>query len=254
MTKFEVSGILQLAHDFGGHYAHTLTMKKLSKYWWPDMSKDCYKYILGCSECAEHGTKRKSETQSPIYIDQPNVLQSMDFIGPFPDCDLTIDEILNQSYPHLHLKRDRWTVITPESFESNTVDAPRNPRGFTTFSHVLLVVDYFTKFVYAFTTIGDNSDEVVRCLTWLFSLKGSPIAIYTDPGPHFESSKTQKFLNSFNVLWIPSPVGAKKATGMAEKCNNLLQRVMKKISQGNCQWPLILQESVFEMTDDGSSQ
>lgn len=203
VTKSEVAEILQLAHDFGGHYVHTLTMKKLSKYWWPDKSKNCYKYILGCLECAEHGTKRRSETKSPVYVDQPNVLMGMDFIGPFPNSDLTIDEILNLSYPHVHIKRNKWTVLTPESFETNNVDVPRNPRVFATFSYVLLVVDYFTKFVNAFATVGDDSDEVIRCHTWLFNLKGSPIAMYTDPSPHFESAKTQRFLTSFNVLWTP---------------------------------------------------
>ncbi|KAI6248803.1 hypothetical protein HI914_02681 [Erysiphe necator] len=85
VTKSEVAEILQLAHDFGGHYVHTLTMKKLSKYWWPDKSKNCYKYILGCLECAEHGTKRRSETQSPVYVDQPNVLMdSQSVISPPP--------------------------------------------------------------------------------------------------------------------------------------------------------------------------
>lgn len=77
---------------------------------------------------------------------------------------------------------------------------PRNPTGFATFSHFLLVLNYFTKIVYAFATVGDDSDEVVRCLTWVFNVKGSPIAIYSDPGPHFESAKTRRFLTSFNVL------------------------------------------------------
>jgi hypothetical protein len=49
-----------------------------------------------------------------------------------------------------------------------------------------------------------------------------------------------------NTLWIASPVAAKKATGMVEKANNLIQRVLKKERLGT-KWPLRVQSAAFEL-------
>jgi transposase InsO family protein len=69
---------------------------------------------------------------------------------------------------------------------------------------------------------------VIRYVLWLISYYGALVAFYTDEGSHFVRQKIRDFLNTNSIKWIPAPVGAKKATGMVEMCNNLFEKVAKK--------------------------
>jgi hypothetical protein len=135
----------------------------------------------------------------------------MDFIGPFPLTELTTKEWLRISWPGIeHFNSQGFTIDTSAL------------QTIKTFTHILLIVDYFSRFVWAFPTCGDTQDEVVQCLSWLLPITGNPVGVYLDKGGHFSGQKTQLFLKDQGILWIPSPVSAKKATGMAEKSNDLL--------------------------------
>jgi transposase InsO family protein len=67
--------------------------------------------------------------------------------------------------------------------------------------------------------------------------------IYTDAGKHFTGRKTQDWLWEYGTVWIAAPAAAKKAVGLVEKCNDLLQHILKKISTNPYDWPLFVQES-----------
>ena len=93
--------------------------------------------------------------------------------------------------------------------------------------YVLIVVDYFSRFVWAYLCTTDNQAETIKSLEDLFSREGTPVGIYSDPGPHFGKA-TQDFATGRGVTWVISPSGAKKSTGMVEKANDLFQRILKK--------------------------
>jgi transposase InsO family protein len=151
----------------------------------------------------------------------------MDFIGPFPETELSIHDWLTISWPGIeHFDKKGFTIEVDQS------------RTEVKFTHILLIVDYFSRFVWAFPTCGDNQDKVIHCLSWLLPITGNPIGIYVDKGHHFSSGKTQLFLSEQSILWIPSPVSAKKAIGIAEKSNDLLQCILKKVRIRRTRWPL----------------
>lgn len=93
--------------------------------------------------------------------------------------------------------------------------------------HILIIVDYFSRFVWAYPSHTDDQDEVIRVLTDLFEREGEPIGIYADAGPHF-GARTQAFAQHHGVIWTASPSAAKRSTGIVEKANDLFQRVLKK--------------------------
>lgn len=62
------------------------------------------------------------------------------------------------------------------------------------FTHILMIIDYFSRFVRASPTVGKDQEEVIRCLTWLTAIIGICLAAYTDEGGHFAGIKTQNFL------------------------------------------------------------
>ena len=232
ITQDEVADLLRSAHDLEGHYQAGLTLRKLAQYYWPTMAEDVNDYIKGCMKCAKHGTALRSQSLSPIYIDSPNQLLGIDFIGPFPKTVITIDEFLKASWPQV-LK----------DFDFKTVDYDTS----LAFTHVLLVVDYFSRFVWAFPCTADSQDEVIRCMRWLYSITGAAVGAYTDEGRHFAGEKIQEWFKTQGTIWVPSPVASKKSTGLAEKCNDLLQRILKKITIGVQNWPIEVQPSAFEL-------
>ncbi|KAI0994590.1 hypothetical protein K3495_g13592 [Podosphaera aphanis] len=205
------------------------------------MANDVRNYILGCMKCAQHGNAQRTQTQSPTVIDEPNVLWGMDYIGPLPKTAVTTDEALKCMWPQLHKSKSQVTAQEPIQLASQ----PLNDYGFVNFTHILLVVDYFDRFVWAFPTITDSQDETIRCLTWLINQEGAPVATYQDTGGHF-GKRTTKFLKGQGTESISSPVAAKKATGMVEKANDILQITLKLITRDPHCWPWRIQEAVFE--------
>ncbi|RKF61916.1 putative eka-like protein, partial [Erysiphe neolycopersici] len=99
-----------------------------------------------------------------------------------------------------------------------------------------MLVDYFSRFVWAFPCSTPDQAEAIRCLIWLFSIFGTPISIYADIGTHFTGGSMARFLQDHKVLFTPAPSGAKRATGMVEKMNDLLERILKKQSNKS-EWP-----------------
>ncbi|KAI0994673.1 hypothetical protein K3495_g13509 [Podosphaera aphanis] len=51
--------------------------------------------------------------------------------------------------------------------------------------YILVVVDYFSRFVWSEGTKSDNSEAVISTLEQIFLENGVPTGIYSDPGAHF---------------------------------------------------------------------
>jgi RNase H-like domain found in reverse transcriptase/Integrase zinc binding domain/Integrase core domain len=243
VPKYKVAEMLRAAHDLEGHWQLGLTLKKLKAYYWPNMIKDVADYIAGCIVCAKHGIAQRSQTQSPIIVNEPNILWGMDFVGPLPRTQVSVEELVKLCFPQItKLKDDNFTMKVKSQFTGSQA----NDQGFLVFTHILVVVDYFSRFIWAFPCTTDDCEEVIRCLSWLFPCVGTPVGIYTDEGVHFAGQATRDFLGTNGVMWIPSPVGAKKATGMVEMCNNLLSKVIKKDEDVPENWPFKVQHAAFE--------
>ncbi|KAI0992640.1 hypothetical protein K3495_g15545 [Podosphaera aphanis] len=56
----------------------------------------------------------------------------------------------------------------------------------------------------------------------------------------------KQFLKDHKVVFTPPPSGAKRATGMVEKSNDLLEMILKKQSKKKS-WPLLLNRGVYEL-------
>jgi hypothetical protein len=239
----DVAELIYACHDKAGHWAVEITNRKLRPYYWPTLAQDVRDYIKGCLSCAKNSTAQRSQLASPVTVEHPNTLLGMDFVGPFGSESLTSRQVAEFTWPQLYsTESGRLRANTPLEVELEDLPAETSKP----FTYILVVVDYFSRFTWAFPCTAATSSETARCLQWIFQLQGPPIAIYSDEGTHFSGKVTQEFLSNWGVLWIPSPVAAKKATGMVEKVNDLHQRVMRK-SKGAKPWPLCVQPATFEL-------
>lgn len=119
VTKEEVSEILRKAHDHGGHFMWTITLRRLRSYYWPGMSQDVKDYIAGCLICAKHGTVLQSQTLARVSLREPMEPLGIDFIGPFPRFDgvreiwilIAIDYFMRYIWAEAAKQSDSATVI-----------------------------------------------------------------------------------------------------------------------------------------------
>ena len=77
VRESEVNKVLEWAHDYHGHYAADLTVKRLiGHYYWPTRVKDTHAYCQSCRSWQLTGVKRPSQIPRPIVQ-----LQPLDMIG-----------------------------------------------------------------------------------------------------------------------------------------------------------------------------
>lgn len=207
VAEQEVSSVLFKAHDMSGHFASQMLIKKLRNLYWPGMAKDVVDYTLGCLQCAEFGPAIRSQTLTKVSVGAPMDCLGADFAGPFPP-----------------------TIVNG-----------------VTYKYILLIIDYFSRYTWAFLCVADTGDEVVRCLSYLFAHYGVPVGFYADPGSHF--GRTAKdFTEKHKALWVTSPVAAKRATGMVERAVRILQEVMGKSLEGSrANWGSLVTKAVLEV-------
>jgi hypothetical protein len=84
VVENEVANILYRAHDEAGHFAVSITLRRLRDYYWGRKLVDTTDYIAGCLQCAEHGTAQRTQTLQIVMVDAPMQMWGIDFIGPFP--------------------------------------------------------------------------------------------------------------------------------------------------------------------------
>ncbi len=97
--------ITSQAHDVLGHLGHRRTSDYIRRwYWWPRMGRLIEVFCRSCGTCQTV----KASTQRPAGLlhnlpipDQPWDSISMDFVGPFPECD---------GYDYLWVIIDRFSV------------------------------------------------------------------------------------------------------------------------------------------------
>jgi transposase InsO family protein len=168
----------------------------------------------------------------------------MDFISPFPPTKVSVEELVKLCFPQLQQHQNAgFTAKINIQFTGQQI----NNQGFLVFTIVLVIVDYFSRFIWAFPCTTADQYKVIRCISWLISYYRAPVAFYTDEGSHFARQKIRDFLNTNGIKWIPAPIRAKKATSIVEMCNNLFEKVAKKAQENPDNWPFDVQLSAFKV-------
>lgn len=177
MTKDEVPGILQWAHNVHGHLAETITMKGLiGRYYWPTLHRDVSYFCRSCRTCQMVGSLRPSQGLLPILLLQPMDLIGMDFIGP----------------------------LTPVVQSTGA-------------RYIVIVVDYFTRYLCTKAVKSASSGEVIDLLTEISNFVEWPRAAYSDNGSHFVSANVQDLLKRKGVRQFPAPKSHPSSVGLSER-------------------------------------
>lgn len=107
--------------------------------------------------------------------------------------------------------------------------------------HILVVVDYFTRFCWVFPCRGTQATEACTKLgIWLDGMSVTPMAFYSDPSPTFVSAEFGDFLMQRHILRIPAPSKSHRSVGMIEVTNRIFQVTLNKTVSQPTDWDLSL--------------
>lgn len=89
-------------------------------------------------------------------------------------------------------------------------------------SYLLMIVDSFTKFVWAIPVKTTKAREVLKSLADTFSLFGYPKRIVSDSGACFKSKSFKEFCQNNQIKHIINAVACPRANGQVERYNRTL--------------------------------
>lgn len=155
--------ILKSSHDdeTAGHFGVFKTLAKVSElYYWPNMRKSVYKYVRKCQTCAAN---------------KPSNLPQAGLMGAYRDIN----------FPYQLLSAD---LIGPY---------PRSKNGC---QYVLVVVDWFTKYVHVNPIAKATTRSIIKFLENVVFLNfGVPQIFACDNGSQFTSKEFEQFIKSYEI-------------------------------------------------------
>lgn len=104
------------------------------------------------------------------------------------------------------------------------------------FSYILMVVDSFSKYLFARPTRTTNSKEAVHALSDLFSMFGVPKRIISDCGKAFKSKNFRDFCLKFKTKHILNTVASPRSNGQVERYNRTLLNCINTSIESELEW------------------
>ena len=202
VKRKDVPRILRRYHDSHGHFAKDMILRMLrGRYYWPTRIRDVALYCKSCDACQRFGPLCPSRRSLKTI---PNV-QPMDMLG--------IDFV-----------------------------GPISPHAINTGSrYILIVVDYFSRYLFAEATSKTDGETVTKVVRQIAQKMGWPLAIYSDNASYFVKGQFPTELEKRKVLLFSAPITHPSSVGLAEKYVHLTMTALRTILQGGGGEPLPLE-------------
>lgn len=172
--------LCQLNHDDIGHFGVEKTLERIKKsYWFPKMSRFIKKYVQACVQCA-YAKKSSHAAEGLLH---------------------TIEKI---EVPFHTVHIDHLGPFV------------RSTRGNT---HLLVIVEAFTKFVFIKAVRNTNTQNAIRALEDVFYTFRFPDRIISDRGSCFTSHTFRRFCLDKGIKHVLNAVSSPRSNGQVERYN-----------------------------------
>lgn len=171
-------------HDDIGHHGYSKTLERIkSIYWFPKLRKYVNKYVAACLECAYNKDTAAKQKSGHLYpIEKVNI--------PFHTVHM------DHLGPFVRSK------------DGNT--------------HILTVVDAFTKYVFVRSVKDLKTKTTTKILEKIFYDFGIPARIISDRGTSFTSTAFKTFCEGHGIKHVLNAVACPRANGQAERFNQTI--------------------------------
>jgi len=113
--------------------------------------------------------------------------------------------------------------------------------------YIIVVVDYFTKWVEAEPTENVTSQDVIKFLINVFARHGVPQIITTDNGTQFTSDMTKIFLDLYVVYVKFITPYHPESNGLDENRNKEIGKLLRLLGQQHKEWDEILPSALWAL-------
>jgi len=175
--------VVKLCHDDQGHFALDKTLEKIREnYWFKGMRKFASKYVKACLNCLYY--KAASGRR-------PGFLHPIEKVA-IPFHTIHLDHI----DPFVRSKRKH--------------------------THILTIIDGFTKFCVLEPVRSTSAKGVVKALNQLFAIFEVPTRIISDRDSAFTSHMFKAFCMEYGIKHILNAVATPRANGQCERMNYIV--------------------------------
>ena len=113
--------------------------------------------------------------------------------------------------------------------------------------YIMVVVDYFTKWVEAEPTENITSQDVIKFLINVFARHGVPQVITTDNGVQFTSDMTKIFLDLYDVYVKFISTYHPESNGLTENRNKEIGKLLRLLGSKNKDWDEVLPSALWAL-------
>lgn len=184
--------ICRANHDEIGHLGYAKTLERIQDtYWFPKLRKFVKKYVAACLECA--------------YNKDTAAKQKSGYLYPIEKVQIPFHTIhIDHLGPFVRSK------------DGNT--------------HILTVVDAFTKYVFVRAVKDLKTKTTIKTLEKIFYDFGVPARIISDRGTSFTSTAFKVYCDAQGIKHVLNAVACPRANGQAERFN---QTILNSLSAQN---------------------
>lgn len=113
--------------------------------------------------------------------------------------------------------------------------------------YIIVLVDYFTKWVEAEPLVKTESTDVIQFLTKVFSRHGIPEVLITDNGTQFTSDATKGFLDLYGIFVHYTNVYHPESNGEVENRNREIGKYLRLLSEKEKDWDEVLPSALWAL-------
>lgn len=150
-----------------------------------------------------------------------------------------------------YVQPTRTNIVCKCPFETLAIDFCGPLDKSDGFEYMLVVVDVYSRYTWAFATKTMETYIVIHHLKSLFSMFGVPDSILSDRGTNFESHDFKNFCFKLGIKKLTTTAYNPKCNGICERTNKTLKSFMKQfIIQDKLprnSWSKLLNSALFEM-------
>jgi transposase InsO family protein len=115
----------------------------------------------------------------------------------------------------------------------------------TSENHLLVVVDYYSRWIEAILLRKTDAQHVIKSLEAIFRTHGLPETIRSDNGPPFASREFEAFLKSLGIIHKKGVPYWPQSNGEVERCNATLLKIVRIARLEGKDWKKALEDFLF---------
>ena len=123
-------------------------------------------------------------------------------------------------------------ITTCRPFEMLAMDFCSVEKSSCGIEHILVIIDHFSKFVWAFPTKNQKAITVAKILIEdIFYKFGIPESLHSDQGRNFESSVVKEICKKFGIYKSRTSPYHPQGNGMVERFNRTTFGLLRTLSE-----------------------